>query len=172
LAAVSVCETIFQCTRLQAAIKWPNDILLHGRKVCGILVEQGQGTVIGIGLNVNTPAEAFADAQLPQAGSLAMMTNRSLDRGLIFRNLVQQLDSNYESLVTGLEGDLEARWRWHSGLLGKHVTIATQGKTYHGRLLDLSFSAVDLQEPQGNIRRLSPDLLEAITPCPVQSPPP
>ena len=106
------------------------------------------------------------------AGSLAMLARGNLDRALVFRALVQQLDCNYESLTSGLEEDLEARWRWHSGLLGKHVTITTQGKTYRGRLLDLGFAAVELQEAEGNIRRLAPDLLEAITPWSLPPPPP
>ena len=70
-AAVSVCEVIVQTTGLQAQIKWPNDVLLQGRKVCGILIEQTRGTVVGIGLNVNQDAGHFAAAGLPQASSLA-----------------------------------------------------------------------------------------------------
>src|SRR5438046_7649419 len=50
-AAVSVCETVREAAGLQARIKWPNDVLVQGRKVCGILIEQGRGTVAGIGLN-------------------------------------------------------------------------------------------------------------------------
>src|SRR5260221_2302870 len=46
-AAVSVCETIRQATGEQAKIKWPNDVLLHGRKVCGVLIEQGKAVVAG-----------------------------------------------------------------------------------------------------------------------------
>ena len=52
-AAVAVSETIRETTGRQAQIKWPNDVLLEGHKVCGILIEQGQATVAGIGLNVN-----------------------------------------------------------------------------------------------------------------------
>src|SRR5579871_2543608 len=70
-AAVAVCETIRQATNLQARIKWPNDVLLDGRKVCGILSELRASplrlgedppqwaAIVGIGLNVNQPAEAF-----------------------------------------------------------------------------------------------------------------
>ena len=46
-AAVSVCETILNLTGIQAKIKWPNDVLIRGKKVCGILIEQSRGTVIG-----------------------------------------------------------------------------------------------------------------------------
>src|SRR5262249_53884543 len=75
--AVSVCETIPVLTGLQAQIKWPNDVLIRGKKVCGILIEQGKGTVVGIGLNVNQTAEHFEEAGLPLAGSLAMFDGRN-----------------------------------------------------------------------------------------------
>src|SRR5262249_15022573 len=70
-AAVSVCETIRMATGLNAKIKWPNDVLIRGKKVCGILIEQGQGTVVGIGLNIHQSADSLARASLPLAGSLA-----------------------------------------------------------------------------------------------------
>src|SRR5260370_31766746 len=57
-AAVSVCETVRQITGLPARIKWPNDVLLRGKKVFGILIEQGLATVAGTGLTVNQPPEA------------------------------------------------------------------------------------------------------------------
>jgi BirA family biotin operon repressor/biotin-[acetyl-CoA-carboxylase] ligase len=69
-AAVSVCELVFQAAGLQARIKWPNDVLVRGRKVCGILIEQARGTVVGIGLNVNQSAEDFHDGG-PDRGRLA-----------------------------------------------------------------------------------------------------
>ena len=51
-AANAVCETVWMVTGRDAQIKWPNDVLMAGRKVCGILIEQAAGTVVGIGLNV------------------------------------------------------------------------------------------------------------------------
>src|SRR5712691_2501397 len=69
-AAVAVCDTIQQVSDLEPRIKWPNDVLIDGKKVCGILIEQGRGTVAGIGLNVNQSAESLAAANLPLAGSL------------------------------------------------------------------------------------------------------
>src|SRR5438309_6402048 len=73
-AAVSVCETILQLTGLQATIKWPNDVLLCDRKVCGILIEQGRGLVAGIGLNLNQSEEDLQQMELPQAASLSWFT--------------------------------------------------------------------------------------------------
>src|SRR5262245_16878985 len=59
-AAVSVCDTLKDATGTNATIKWPNDVLLGGRKVCGILSEGGERhVVVGIGLNVAQSAADF-----------------------------------------------------------------------------------------------------------------
>jgi BirA family biotin operon repressor/biotin-[acetyl-CoA-carboxylase] ligase len=164
LAAVAVCETIQHAAQLQASIKWPNDVLICGRKVCGILVEQGQGTVIGIGLNVNTPAEALVQAELQAAGSLSLFTHEHLDRQSIARTLIETLDTSYGELLDGLTGDLEARWRWHSGLLGQLVTLRSASAVHAGRVVELSFTSVGLQDGQGDVRRFNPETVLQITP--------
>ena len=75
-AAVAVCETIRHITGQMARIKWPNDVLVQGKKICGILIEQGKGTVAGIGLNVNQSAEMFAAASRARTASNSMVVSR------------------------------------------------------------------------------------------------
>ncbi len=164
LASVAVCETIYHCAGLPATIKWPNDVLVRGRKVCGILVECGQGCVIGIGLNVHTSADSFAAAQLPQAGSLAMFPDHPLDREAILRTALRRLDDYYDDLLQGRVGDLESRWRWHSGLLGRPVMVHTQGQQFAGRLLELNLTDVVLRDTEGTVRHLAPEAIEHIVP--------
>ena len=164
LAAVAVCEAIYDCTRLQTRIKWPNDVLLQGRKVCGILVEQGLGTVIGVGLNVNTPAETFAAASLEQAGSLAMFTGSPLSREEVVDSLLSDLDRGYAELREGRAEDLEMRWRWHSGILGKQIVLTTNDGTMRGRLVEMNFAALVLQEENGSLRAWPPEAVVTLTP--------
>ncbi len=78
LGAVATAEVVTAWTGREAAIKWPNDVRVDGRKIAGILVEcpspQGRAAVIGIGLNVNVDREALpADlrAGRPRSGSSA-----------------------------------------------------------------------------------------------------
>ncbi len=144
-AAVSVCETIRRATGLQARIKWPNDVLVRGRKVCGILIEQGRGTVVGIGLNVNQRADTFAAAELTEAGSLAVFTGRTFDTQEIARLLIRHLDSEYDLLCSGDLADLESRWKWRLGLLGKQVIAECHDRIHRGRLLDVTFGRVQLK---------------------------
>jgi len=156
-AAVSVCEFLQKTTGLEARIKWPNDILIWGQKVCGILIEQARGTVAGIGLNVNQSASVFAAANLPLASSLAILTGQSRDCGEVARQLLHELDEQYDRLCQGDTATLEACWKWRLGLVGKQVTAECPNQLVHGLLQDVTFTGVLLELPDGRLVRLSPE---------------
>src|SRR5262245_4823874 len=144
-AAVSVCETAREAAGLEAQIKWPNDVLIRGKKVCGILIEQGRGTVAGIGLNVNQADGDVARAGLTLAGALAAFTGKQLDREEVFRRLVGRLDEEYHRLCLGEIHGLEARWKDRLGLLGREVVAQLPEGPLRGCLVRLSFAAVELE---------------------------
>lgn len=172
-AAVSVCETIRQATGLQAKIKWPNDVLLRGRKVCGILIESKNqsatlsppndlsvfAVVVGIGLNVNQTAQDFKSAGLPQAGSLALFASQPLDVPGIGRLLIEHLDEDYGRLVQGDLAGLEACWKWHIGLLGKQVAVDCPEGRHWGRLRDLTINELELEKDGIGTIRLVPETI-------------
>jgi BirA family biotin operon repressor/biotin-[acetyl-CoA-carboxylase] ligase len=164
-AAVSVCETVLAVTGLQARIKWPNDVLLHGRKVCGILIEQARGTVAGIGLNVRQSAAAFAEARLPHAASLAVFRGEVPDCDAVARRLIRQLDEEYDRLRQGDTATLEACWRWRLGLLGKQVTAECHDGTRQGRLVEVGWDGVCLEQPGGAVLRLVPETVRHLEPA-------
>jgi BirA family biotin operon repressor/biotin-[acetyl-CoA-carboxylase] ligase len=159
-AAVAVCETIGACADLPARIKWPNDVLVYGRKVCGILIEQGRATVVGIGLNVNQSEAMFAAAGLPQAASLASLTGRPFDCASVSRTLIERLDEEYDRLCRGDTADLEARWKRGIGLLGQPVIVECRDITHRGRLRELAFSGITLQRPDGTNQTLTPESVQ------------
>jgi BirA family biotin operon repressor/biotin-[acetyl-CoA-carboxylase] ligase len=162
-AAVSVCELIREAAGLQARIKWPNDVLIQGRKVCGILIEQARGTVVGIGLNVNQSAEELAEASLPEAGSLAAIAGKPFDVAEVARGLIRRLDADYDALCGGDLATLETCWKGRLGLRGKAVTATCAGATHQGRLLDVSFAAVELEASPGRTLRLAPEMVKQLT---------
>ena len=101
-AALAVAETAERFTGQPAHIKWPNDVLLNGRKVAGILLEthhrQTPGfVVVGIGVNVRQQPDDFAPELRDRAGSLAMAADSaaSLDRHLVAASLLERLGSLY-----------------------------------------------------------------------------
>jgi len=148
-AAVSVCSVVREAVGVQARIKWPNDVLLRGRKVCGILIEQTHagGTlagVVGIGLNVMQSPAHLRAAGLTEATSLAEFTATPLDTRAVAKALIRRLDEEYDALCRGDRATLEARWKWHVGLLGRSVVAECQGTDYRGRLLEMGFDGIEL----------------------------
>jgi BirA family transcriptional regulator, biotin operon repressor / biotin---[acetyl-CoA-carboxylase] ligase len=168
-AAVSVCETVLQAANLQARIKWPNDVLIQGRKVCGILIESRPSkrselsVVAGVGLNVKQTAEMFVAAGLPQATSLAVSAGRDFDPAQVARLLIQRLDEEYGRLCTGDLATLEACWKWRVGLLGKNVCAECQGSRHAGRLLEMAWDGL-LIEKDAELVRLEPEAVRHLEP--------
>jgi BirA family biotin operon repressor/biotin-[acetyl-CoA-carboxylase] ligase len=158
-AGVSVCETILKATGLQATMKWPNDVLIDSYKVCGILMEQAHGTVVGIGLNVNQPAEFFAAAGLPHAASLAMLTGQQRNTHDLARLLIAELDAEYGRLRQGNLNSLESRWQARLGVLAKQVEIETTTEVHRGRIVDIRFDRLELKTAQDATVALAPETI-------------
>jgi BirA family biotin operon repressor/biotin-[acetyl-CoA-carboxylase] ligase len=169
-AAVSVCETIRTLADLQANIKWPNDVLIRGKKVCGILIEQRTtahadfplATVAGIGLNVTQSAEMFAQANLPDAASLASLTGRAFAYEQVAKELIRQLDQQYHLLHDGDVHTLETLWKSRLGLLGKNVIAEGVNEVHCGRLLDVTFGELVLEKASGGVVRIAPESVRQI----------
>jgi BirA family biotin operon repressor/biotin-[acetyl-CoA-carboxylase] ligase len=162
-AAVAVADAVFRLTGQQAKIKWPNDLLVRGKKVCGILIEQRAATVVGIGLNLNQTAAEFAVAGLPDATSLAILAGQPIDSRAALAAVVRHLDDEYDRLMSGERVPLEADWKWRIGLLGRQVVAErSDGSTVVGRLRDLSFDGIEL-ESDGGIRVLKPEEVRHLT---------
>lgn len=156
-AAVSVCEAIQSVTGLQAKIKWPNDLYVQGGKVCGILIEQGKGTVVGIGLNVNQPAEMFTSSGLTFGTSLRVLTQEERSCDGVAVQIITNLDREYERLYQGDWNTLEACWKGRVGLLGKEVIVECVDGSFEGRLLDVTFEGLELAQLEGTRILLRPE---------------
>lgn len=177
-AAVAVAQTIQNTTGLHATIKWPNDVLIQGKKVCGILIEQRNSgrpeaplaTVVGIGLNVRQPAEYFAQAQLPLAASLASLSGQTPDTRTVAEVLLQRLDEDYHRLLAGDTTTLEVAWQKHLGIVGNPVVVETAQDSRTGRLIDVTLEAVVLETPDGAMERIAPELVRHLTARPRSAP--
>jgi BirA family biotin operon repressor/biotin-[acetyl-CoA-carboxylase] ligase len=164
-AAVAVADAVRQLTGVQARIKWPNDLLVRGKKVCGILIEQRRGTVVGIGLNLNQSADDFAAADLPDAGSLAIAAGAPIDPRAAAGVVVRHLDDEYDRLLAGEWTALEADWKWRVGLLGRHVTAElADGTIVSGRLREMGFDGLELEVGDGALRVLRPEAVRHLRP--------
>jgi BirA family biotin operon repressor/biotin-[acetyl-CoA-carboxylase] ligase len=97
VSALATAETIEHVTSVDACIKWPNDVLLGGRKVAGILLEGRPGTIVlGIGLNINQTEAQLPDRPQFPAGSLFTSDGNRRERAPILAELLVRLELLYE----------------------------------------------------------------------------
>jgi BirA family biotin operon repressor/biotin-[acetyl-CoA-carboxylase] ligase len=168
-AAVAVCEVVRKTTGIEPRIKWPNDVYFRGRKVCGILIEQSQqgltpALVAGIGLNVTQTEEQFAAAGLPLATSLHAGGASNADRDGVARELLARLDVEYDRLCQGDRTTLETCWKRHLGVLGHEVVAECADGSRQGRILEMGFDGIVLDQGQEGIVLLPPETILHIEP--------
>jgi len=156
-AAVALALEPFAGCRLR--IKWPNDIFLDDRKLCGILIDSGvtgpHGYLVGIGVNCNRAR--FPRDLEATATSLALATGREVDRGALLLALGERIDAALGALARGDHDELLAILRDRPGLLGREVE-ASAGSPHHGHLTAIDFASLELdgtrQLPLGFVRAI------------------
>lgn len=128
-AAVAATEAIRSVTGAAAGIRWPSDLVIGERKVCGILTEMEaewdriEFAVVGIGINVNTPPEAFPPDLAATATSLWAATGSPVPRAPLVRAVLTRLEAAYRELLAGRLQALLDRWRECSVTLGRTVRV-------------------------------------------------
>lgn len=160
-AAVAVAEAVRPLVNRQPAVKWPNDLLVKGKKIAGVLIERQGATVIaGVGLNVRQTQADFDAAGLPDAGSLQTVSGSEFDLDAAAEALVDSLEREYVALIGGELSTLESTWKWRIGLLGRPV-IATlhDGREVSGRLTEMAFDGVVIES-----RAIAPEQIRSLTP--------
>jgi len=139
-------------------VKWPNDVLIEGRKFCGVLVERrGDVTAVGIGINVKHIADDFPPELRDQATSLERATGQTIDRGDILRRVLTGLD---ERVIVIRAGGIESiRTAWADACAIRGRTIRSEGKEGVVREVDHDGGLlVDTQD--GEIKILFGEIVE------------
>lgn len=159
MAATAVARALRAETGLAPQIKWPNDILLHGRKVAGVLTELSaemdrvSHVVLGIGVDVNMtefPAELDGVAT-----SLAREAGRRFNRAAIAAAIFAELDRDYACLGRGDFSALAEEWEQQCITLGQQVRIHIGSRTLTGRAESLDADgALLLRSEYGHLERI------------------
>ena len=116
LSAVAVAETLNSICHLSAEVKWPNDILVNGAKISGLLNEMSAETekihfvILGIGINLNMTADQFPEELNYPATSALIETGKTIDRQKFLQTFIQYLDGYYSEFIQ--EGFIPIRRRW------------------------------------------------------------
>ncbi len=141
--AQSVTEAVRRTTGQEALIKWPNDIVVNGKKVCGILTEMSTEMewinyiVIGVGINVNT--ENFPSELAETATSLYLENGKKQCRAPLIAEIMKQFESYYEMFLR--IGDLSGMQERYNRLLvnrGREVRVLEPGGAYEGQAIGIN----------------------------------
>ncbi|MBE0575702.1 MAG: biotin--[acetyl-CoA-carboxylase] ligase [Desulfuromonadales bacterium] len=144
LSAVAVCRAIMHCTGLQPTVKWPNDILLHGAKVAGLLNEMSSETdqvhyvVLGIGVNLNMRQEQFPDDLRYPATSLFMVSGQIVSRLDFTRTLLQEIDALYQTYLEQGSAPIMSAWEELCDLTGNTVQVDCNERQISGTMIGLA----------------------------------
>ncbi len=140
--AVGAAHGLRRATSLPVCCKWPNDLMLGGRKLAGILMESALGSrgfeyvIAGIGINVNQLV--FPEPLHLRATSLALHAGHAFDRTAVLRSLLESLENEYLSYNSaGLTGILPS-WLALSPIVGKRVSADMQGTILQGTVTGIS----------------------------------
>ncbi len=159
MAAVAVGDAVEAFLSCPAVIKWPNDILVGGKKLAGILAESsGSSTtiefvILGIGVNVNWPQRLMPDMIRDRATSLLDLRQSSVDREAFFRRLIQDLDRCYGVLEERGFGALAPVWESRFGLRGCKVKVVMTDQVLMGRAQGIDCNGALIVETGGGERR-------------------
>ena len=164
--SVSVCKVLEKNFDIQPDIKWPNDILVNGAKISGILAETGMlnnqinGVVLGIGLNVNLKQGTLNTID-QNATSISVLKNQNYDCEKIARMICDEFFANYEQFVNGGFEYIKDEYIQRCAFLGQNITIrgAEERKKYFAKSIDNDGLLVAIDEENKECRIITGDVL-------------
>ena len=161
MTAVAVVKTIEKVSRIKARIKWPNDILIKGKKLCGILTEMNaeldliNWVVVGIGVNANINQEEFPEDIRDNSISLKEVLGKEISRVKLIQIFLKEFEKYYEKLKRKEFPSILEEWKLYSHTLGKKIKINIGEKIVSGKAIDLSEEgALILKEENGKLVKI------------------
>jgi len=166
LSAVAVAEAVKNVTGIQAKIKWPNDLLIDGKKIAGILTEMSgemdrvHFVIVGVGLNVNTVQSALPDC----ATSIKCEWKKTCSRVLLIQEILRSIEHWYDEFCKNGFTKVSEQWQEYSATLGKRIKIEDPsgdiegqaiGIDENGGLIIRSDSGLTLKKMTGDVVQIS-----------------
>ncbi|NPC92823.1 biotin--[acetyl-CoA-carboxylase] ligase [Bacillus sp. WMMC1349] len=160
LAAVAIVQAIEDQTGISPEIKWPNDILVNGKKTVGILTElqaeadQVHSVITGIGINVNQAACDFPDDLKETATSLRLVSGKKIDRAALIQTILLTFEKRYQDYTRHGFQPIKLLWESYALTLNRRLTARTLNGTFHGKSLGIDDEGVLLLETSEGIKRI------------------
>ncbi|MFS1518992.1 biotin--[acetyl-CoA-carboxylase] ligase [Bacillus sp. SCS-151] len=148
LTAVAVAQGIEELTHLPPKIKWPNDILVNGKKVVGVLTElQAEpecihSVIIGVGINVNQQTSDFPEGIDKTATSLAIETGNKLNRAELIQHILLKFEKLYFEYLKHGFLFVKLLWESYAVSIGKNIVVTTLNETKKGEALGITDEGV------------------------------
>jgi BirA family biotin operon repressor/biotin-[acetyl-CoA-carboxylase] ligase len=144
MTAVAVVKAIKICTQIKSQIKWPNDILINEKKVCGILTEMSaeldiiNWVVVGIGINVNIDLREFPEDIQENTISLKETSGKEISRVKLAQTFLQEFEKYYEILKRREFPFILKEWKLYSHTLGKKIRVDIGERIITGEAVDIN----------------------------------
>jgi BirA family transcriptional regulator, biotin operon repressor / biotin---[acetyl-CoA-carboxylase] ligase len=154
--AVGVAAAVESVISMSIQCKWPNDLLLNGKKFAGVLMEGSvsnnavEYVIVGIGINVNQTL--FPPELTERATSLRLATGGPIDRDTLFRAILHSLETEYDSLLASGFHQVLPRWLSYAPIVGRKVTIGQDGSVLTGTVRGISKHGGLILETDGEER--------------------
>lgn len=162
VGALAACEAVERAIAVVAEIKWPNDVLIRGRKVAGVLVERrvrrdGVGiSVVGIGINCLQQRAHFPEELRARATSLDLESTTPVDRTHVACLLLDALDHWVAAARRGGEVEIRDAYLSRGRLMGRRLEVRQTGRVFTGTVIGLDPSmALLIQLESGGTRLFS-----------------
>ena len=150
-ASLSLARILQEQYHVDAKVKWPNDILIDGRKVSGMLsemgVESGRLTYVNIGIGINVNNDPVPKE--PNAVSLQTMLGSMVDRSRLLSSFLDELQ---QTLLPLAPEEIISRWKQYTMTIGRRVTIMTTKDSYEGMALDVAADGALILEKDDGTR--------------------
>ena len=159
MTGVAVAEALTSLTDLDICIKWPNDILIKGKKIAGILTEISTDmcsidyVIVGLGININTPR--FPDDIKDIATSLFLETGKNIQRITFLTEYLKWNEYYYNHFQTTGFGPIMKRWKEFADIIGRKIRVEMIDKEISGEVkrIDQDGTLV-LEDEEGKILRV------------------
>lgn len=161
ISATALRRAIKTVAGLSVEIKWPNDLLLGGKKVAGILTEMSaevdrvRHVILGIGVDVNQDANEFAGELRPLATSLKIAAGEEISRAELATEILRELDADYARVCAGKFPEVADEWEAACVTIGRNVTVHTGERKFSGRAESLDDDgALLVRTEHGHLERI------------------
>lgn len=161
LAGVAVAKVLRRIYNLKAELKWPNDVMINDKKICGILTEMTAETeavnycIVGIGINANIQLAHFPPEIRASTTSLRKKLSGHVSRVELVRDLLWEIEQLYTVFKERGPAPILEEWKSLTNTLGAWVQITGQTEVVKGRAVDLDQDgALNIRLTDGSLRRI------------------